>query len=145
MICRPAKAGDIPWLVETTVETYRTVFAPLLPDCDWAMFDEGWFEERFRRQWVDVVIAVASGQRQGFCLMTGSNIDMLFVAGPRRRQGCGLELLRHAEARGARKLECFAVNTIARVFYERHGWVQVTRHRRLFAGAACDFIGYGKG
>jgi putative acetyltransferase len=143
-MCRPAQMVDIPWLVETTLAAYRTVFAPLLPACDWSAFDGDWFAERFKRQWPDVMIAEVENGPVGFCLMTDANIDMLFIAEGCRRNGTGLVLLRQAEARGARTLECFAVNVLARQFYARHGWTSAGSQSRVFAGSRCEFVSYHK-
>lgn len=144
MTCRPAKPDDVAWLTETSLEAYRSVFAPLLPDCDWSRFDHAFFKARFKRQWPDIRIAAQGSLRLGFCLMTSGNIDMLFVAQGQRRNGAGLTLLNDAEAQGAVTLECFAVNSLARAFYEHHGWVETANYAREFAGQSCDFIRYGK-
>ena len=144
MTCRPATPDDIAWLAETSLEAYRSVFAPLLPECDWSGFDHAFFTARFERQWPDIRIAAQGAQRLGFCLVTNANIDMLFVADGQRRNGAGLILLNDAEAQGAVTLECFALNSLARAFYERHGWVEIAGHARDFAGQCCDFIRYGK-
>jgi putative acetyltransferase len=144
MICRPAMQADIPWLVETGLNAYRTVFAPLLPDCDWSGFDHAFFMARFQRQWPDIRIAVQGATRLGFCLVTNDNIDMLFVADRQRGQGTGRILLNDAEARGAVTLECFALNSRARDFYKRHGWVETGHYARDFAGRSCDFVRYGR-
>lgn len=141
---RAAQTDDISWLVETALTAYRTVFAPLLPACDWSTFDEDWFGQRFACQWADVMIASHDDGRAGFCLMTHANIDMLFVSERCRRVGTGRALLGQAVAQGAKTLECFAVNWRARQFYERHGWIGRGGYARMFAGATCEFIGYRK-
>lgn len=142
MICRPARQGDIAWLAATSVSAYRVVFAPLLPDCDWSGFDDAFFSARFLRQWSDVRIAENAVARLGFCLVTDANVDMLFVADGQRGHGAGLALLKDAEARGAATLECFAVNSRARSFYERNGWIRKQAYARVFAGQSCDFVRY---
>lgn len=144
MICRPAGQDDIAWLAETSASTYRLVFAPLLPDCDWSGFDHAFFSARFLRQWSDVRIAEDARGCLGFCLVTGVKIDMLFVADGLRGNGAGLALLKDAEARGAATLECFAANSRARSFYERNGWIRTQAYARIFAGRNCAFIRYGK-
>jgi GNAT superfamily N-acetyltransferase len=144
MICRAAMQADIPWLIETSLNAYRLVFAPLLPECDWSGFDDACFMARFQRQWPDIRIAVRGATRLGFCLMTTCNIDMLFVADGQRGQGAGLFLLKDAETYGAATLECFALNSRARDFYKRHGWVETGHYARDFAGRSCDFVRYGR-
>jgi putative acetyltransferase len=144
VICRPATPDDIAWLAETGLEAYRTVFVPLLPECDWSAFDHAFFMARFQRQWPDIRIAAQDMARLGFCLVTHGNIDMLFVAGRQRGRGTGQLLLSDAEARGAVTLECFTVNSRARNFYKRQGWVETGYHAREFAGRSCEFVCYGK-
>ena len=77
-----------------------------------------------------------------FAAMTAGHIDMIFVAPAAIGTGAGHALLVDAQARGARSLECFAANTPARRFYERHGWHVVDRYSRLFAGGMRDFVRY---
>ena len=137
MIVRGATDSDLAWLTRTGLETYQKVFRPLLPGVDWSVFDEAFFAARFRRDLDRVRIACHEEKRLGLALLTGTHLDMLFVAGGQRGAGVGGRLLD-----GARTLECFAVNGAARRFYERHGWTLERSYARSFGGVACDFVAY---
>jgi putative acetyltransferase len=145
LICRDATAQDIPWLIRTTLDSYTQVFAPLLPECNWASFDAARLRGRFDAQLARVRVILADGDAGhpvGFANIGGTHIDMFFVARDHTSRGVGAALLADVEQRGARGLECFARNTVARRFYERHGWRLSGTHERLFAGATCTFVSY---
>lgn len=141
MICRDASTGDVAWLAAVALDNYRAVFAPLLPDCDWAPFDEAHFQARFSEVWPRVRI-VADAIPLGFALITDGHVDMLFVDRSAQGRGVGARLLDDAQGRGARSLETFAVNLAARRFYEQAGWRMAARYSRSFAGTECDFVRY---
>jgi putative acetyltransferase len=144
MICRPATPSDIPWLIGTSLAVYRNEFASLLPSLDLSVFGESFFAERFDRRWMKVRIVCQADQPLGFSMITDGNIDMFFVAEGRRSAGVGKVLLNDAEERGAKTLECFAVNISARGFYEKHGWALAESYTRAYGGADCDFVRYFK-
>ncbi|SFI52095.1 Acetyltransferase (GNAT) domain-containing protein [Bosea sp. OK403] len=141
MICRNATARDLAWLTEVALDNYRAVFAPLLPECDWSPFDEAHFRARFSEAWPRIRI-VADAVPLGFALVTDGHIDMFFVDRSAQGRGVGASLLGEAQERGACSLETFAVNQVARRFYERAGWRIAARYSRPFAGAECDFLRY---
>lgn len=143
MKLRAARAGDVAFLVEVTRRAYDQVFRPLLPDCDWSQFGESQLSERFAGSWQRVRIIEAAAPL-GFAMITAGHLDMFFIAAPARGAGVGAILLADCERRGARSLECFAVNAGARRFYERHGWRLAARYGRLFAGIDCAFVRYEK-
>jgi putative acetyltransferase len=147
LICRDATVCDIPWLIQTTLESYKQVFAPLLPECDWASFDAAHLGRRFEAQLAQVRVVSTDGEAGhpvGFANISGTHIDMFFIAHDHMSRGVGGALLADVEQRGARSLECFARNTPARRFYERHGWRLSGAHERMFAGAPCAFVSYEK-
>ena len=78
----------------------------------------------------------------GFSLVTDGHIDMLFVDPAVSRRGVGAALLRDAERKGARSLECFRDNAGARAFYEHHGWRVAEEYERPFLGRDRPFVLY---
>ncbi len=138
MTPRDAAPSDVAWMAALAAEAYRDVFAPLLPDCDWSGFDAAHFTARFAAEWPRIRVI----EGLGFCLQNGAHIAMFFVAGKARGKGVGARLLDDAVGRGARTLECFALNQGARRFYERHGWRLIDASSRPFAGRSCDFVSY---
>ena len=103
------------------------------------------FGDRFAGAFARIRIAEQDARPLGFCLLTGDNIDMLFVLPEARRTGAGRLLLRDAEQRGAARLECFAANRPARRFYEREGWRAGEEYERAFGGHPHRFVQYRKG
>jgi putative acetyltransferase len=77
--------------------------------------------------------------------MSDGHIDMLFMDPTAVGQGGGTCLLKEAERRGAKSLECFRDNHAARRFYERHGWRIEREYDREFAGRSRSFVRYVKG
>lgn len=140
MIVRAATDADLAWLTQTGVAAYQTVFRPLLPKVDWQAFDDAFFMARIARDIAHVRIAARDDLRLGFSLLTGTHLDMLFVAADQRGAGVGRNLLESAQT-----LECFAANTAARRFYERENWQLERCYARPFGGVACDFVAYVKG
>jgi putative acetyltransferase len=143
VICRDATTADISWLARVALANYREVFAPLLPDCDWSSFDLDSFQARLGAGLPSLRMVVDdAGAGLGFSKMTERHIDMFFIDRALQSRGAGAVLLDDAVERGARSLECFARNTGARRFYERHGWRMESAYGRAFAGADCDFVRY---
>ena len=144
MIVRPARAEDIPALAAIAERSYRAAFADILEADVLNGRNAAYFAERFAASWERMLVAVLDEAPIGFLLMTDGHIDMLFMHPDASGRGGGALLLREAEARGAKSLECFRDNHRARRFYERHGW-QVTReYEREFAGRSRSFVLYGK-
>jgi putative acetyltransferase len=103
-----------------------------------------YFAERFRAS-LDRMSAAEDDSVCGFTLVTNGHIDMLFVDPAKAGRGVGRLLLRHAEAEGARTLECFRDNASARAFYERQGWILAQEYEREFLGQVRSFVAYAKG
>lgn len=91
-----------------------------------------------------MLVVEQAGDIAGFLLMTDGHIDMLFMDPATSGQGGGAQLLKEAEALGAKSLECFRDNHGARRFYERHGWRIVRAYEREFAGRHRAFVLYEK-
>jgi putative acetyltransferase len=144
VIARPARAEDIPALATVAERSYQAAFADILEQDVLAGRDAAFFAERFAASWPRMLVALADGEPAGFLLMTDGHIDMLFMDPGANGKGGGALLLREAEARGAKSLECFRDNHAARRFYERHGWRVAREYERDFAGRGRSFVFYEK-
>ena len=116
MRLRPAQPADIDALARIAAAAYRTSFAAILEAAALAARDEPFFAAHFVAMLPRVHVAEAKGRILGFTQATGAHLDMLFVAAEAQETGVGNALLRDAEARGIRTLECFAANGSARRF-----------------------------
>jgi putative acetyltransferase len=145
VIVRAAGANDINALAAIAERSYRAAFAGILEDHVLQGRDASFFAERFATSWERMLVAVSGEHPVGFLLMTEGHIDMLFMDPAASGRGGGALLLREAEVRGARTLECFRDNHGARRFYERHGWHVERAYDREFAGRSRSFIFYAKG
>ncbi len=140
---RMARAGDVPALAALAAESYRFGFAGILDEAQFATRDQVHFQQRFATEWPFVALAEdGDGRCRGFVEVRDGTLDMLFVSPDAAGTGCAVALLRHGEAMGAVRLECFAANARARRFYEREGWRLATHHERDFAGQAMRFVRY---
>lgn len=145
MIVRPAGADDVPALAAIAGRSYRAAFAGILETDVLATRDEAFFAGRFASSWERMLVACSGETLVGFLLMTDGHIDMLFMDPAASGRGGGVLLLKEAEQRGARSLECFRDNHAARRFYERHGWQVEREYDREFAGKSRSFVRYVKG
>ena len=145
MIVRPAGAEDVRALAAIAERSYRSAFANILEAGVLQGRDAAFFAGRFESSWPRMLVAVSDEGPAGFLLMSDHHIDMLFMDPVASGRGGGTCLLREAEARGARTLECFRDNHAARRFYERHGWRVGREYEREFAGQSRSFVLYVKG
>ena len=145
MIVRAAGTGDIPALAAIAERSYRAAFACILEEPALQSRNASFFAERFASSWERMLVAVSHEKPAGFLLMTDGHIDMLFMDPAASGRGGGERLLKEAEVRGARTLECFRDNDSARRFYERHGWRVEREYDREFAGRSRGFVLYAKG
>ena len=145
MIVRPARAEDIPVLAAIAERSYRAAFAGILEPEVLEGRNAAFFAERFASSWERMLVALEDDAPIGFLLMTEGHIDMLFTDPDAGGRGGGMLLLREAEARGAKSLECFRDNHGARRFYERHGWRVAREYERDFAGKSRSFVFYEGG
>ncbi|MBM6580090.1 GNAT family N-acetyltransferase [Microvirga sp. BT689] len=145
MIVRAAGTDDIPALAAIAERSYRAAFACILEEPALQDRNASFFAERFASSWEHMLVAVSHEKPAGFLLMTDGHIDMLFMDPAASGRGGGERLLKEAEVRGARTLECFRDNHGARRFYERHGWRVEREYDREFAGRSRSFVLYAKG
>lgn len=144
MIVRPAEPGDVPALAGIAQSSYSLAFADILEPEVIDDHDIAFFMARFAHAWQRMLVALSDGIPAGFLLMTDQYIDMLFMDPAASGRGGGALLLKEAEQRGARSLECFRDNHAARRFYERHGWHVEREYDREFAGKSRSFVFYVK-
>lgn len=145
MKIRAASPADIESLAEIAEESYRHGFAGILEPEILASCDRTFFAARFTRE-IEKITLAEDGARgiAGFSLVTGHNLDMLFVAPARIGNKIGARLLEAAEAGGATTLECFRDNEDARRFYERQGWRLARSYTREYLGRERAFVAYVK-
>jgi putative acetyltransferase len=144
VIVRAAGTDDIPALAAIAERSYRAAFACILEEPALQERDASFFAERFVTSWERMLVAVSHEKPAGFLLMTEGHIDMLFMDPAASGRGGGALLLKEAEVRGARTLECFSDNHGARHFYEHHGWRVERAYDREFAGETRSFVLYAK-
>jgi putative acetyltransferase len=145
MILRAAEGDDVPALAAIAERSYRAAFAGILEADVLESRDAAFFAARFASSWERMLVAVSENGPAGFLLMTEGHIDMLFMDPAASGKGGGAMLLAHAEALGAKSLECFRDNHAARRFYERHGWRVDREYDRDFVGRSRSFVFYVKG
>jgi putative acetyltransferase len=143
VIIRQARPDDIPALARIAAAGYRSTFLPILGEQGLALRAADFFQQRFADEihWLHVG-EDGAGRMQGFHQVKDGLLVMLFLDPALVGQGLGAILLRHAEAQGAVRLECFRDNTGARRFYEREGWRYAEAYKREFAGADRNFVAY---
>ncbi|WP_338848680.1 GNAT family N-acetyltransferase [Massilia sp. W12] len=124
---RPAHSADADAVAHILI-TARALFLPFAPSPHSAADI---------RQWVahtllpggGVTVALQDGRVAGVLALSFDGachwLDQLYLAPQLLGQGVGRQLLQHALAQCGRplRLYCFAQNSRARAFYERHGFV----------------------
>ena len=142
MRVRQALPADIQALAEIAVRAYRAGFSGILEEEVLSTRSSGFFQGHFSDRWERMSVAQDGEACLGFSLVTDGHIDMLFVDPAVARRGAGVALLRDAERKGARSLECFRDNAAARAFYEHHGWRVAEEYERPFLGRNRPFVHY---
>jgi len=101
-----------------------------------------YFRHRIENERETVRVLGAPGNPIGLCIMSGANLDMLFIAPSERGRGVGERLLVDAETRMREKevkeayLYVALGNDGAVRFYERHGWTDVGKVDKVFEVAS---------
>jgi putative acetyltransferase len=94
--------------------------------CEFRTLD--YFRHRIDNERETVRVSGGPGKPIGLCIVSGANLDMLFVAPLERGKGVGERLLADAETRmhknGVKEGYLYVAldNDRAVQFYERHGW-----------------------
>jgi ribosomal protein S18 acetylase RimI-like enzyme len=97
-----------------------------------------YFRRRIDNERETVRVSGAPGKPIGLCIVSGANLDMLFVASSERGKGIGERLLADAEARmrESRIKEAYLYvalgNDGAVRFYARHGWTDAGKVDKVF-------------
>jgi putative acetyltransferase len=142
---RPARPDDHAAMARIMAACYRRDFASILDAAALAERDAAHFEGRFANSQGLWVALDETARVVGLFQMTGTHLDLLFVAPDARGAGWGRRLLDHAEELGAATLESFADNAAARRFYESRGWRLAGRHGRPFLGRTLAFVTFARG
>jgi putative acetyltransferase len=144
-IIRPATVEDIPALVALVVASYRAAFSGIIGEAGLALRGPAYFTDRLTREVHNLSITTThTGSVIGMAEVRDGVLDMLFVDAAATGQGHGAALLRDAEMRGARWLECFHANQAARRFYGREGWRETADYSRDFADRSHRFVAMEK-
>jgi putative acetyltransferase len=145
VVIRDAAGDDIEELAALVAASYRAAFLPIIGEAGLALRPPFFFAARFADEWRHIRVASGLPDRLlGMAEVRAGNLDMLFLAPGLTGWGFGSALLADAEARGARRLECFADNAGARRFYARAGWRETLAYEREFAGASRNFVAMEK-
>ena len=121
---RPAEAADADAIAEIHISAFRATYSFPLAHTD----DEvrGWVINDLLPE-TETWVAQRDGRVVAFCSLRDGWIDQLYVAPEHTGHGIGSRLVQLAKERRPRGLQLwtFQVNTAARRFYERHGFVAV--------------------
>ncbi len=120
---RPATAGDADALAAVFSASRRLL--AFLPELHSVAEDRAFIAEVVLRE-CRVTVAETGGRLAGFVAERNGWIEQFYVAPAAIGTGIGTALLADAMARNTSlELWCYAENTAARRFYERHGFVAV--------------------
>ncbi|WP_067545395.1 GNAT family N-acetyltransferase [Nocardia crassostreae] len=125
---RPAAPGDADAVGRIWWHGWRDGHLGNVPDALVAVRTEESFGTRAVERVADTVVAVAGDVVAGFVMVTGDEVEQVYVAGEHRGSGIANTLLAAAEqqvAAGGHTRAWLAVapgNARARRFYERNGW-----------------------
>ncbi|MEW9554863.1 N-acetyltransferase family protein [Nonomuraea sp. NPDC050783] len=127
-LLRPARDSDMSAVAEIWHQGWRDGHLGHVPDALAAARTEESFRLRAARRVDDTVVAEAGGEIAGFVMVSGDEVEQVYVAAPHRGSGMAADLLAEAArvvAAGGHERAWLAVatgNARARRFYERNGW-----------------------
>lgn len=142
LVLRPATPADADALARVAHASFHKAFSGIMSPAALAQCPLSFFTARFAERWPYVTVAAKDGRIVAFSMVRQNHIDMLFVDPAVQSRGIGEALLAAAVAAGARTLECFRDNHLARDFYEKHGWRLASSLRRSYCGEEYDFVNY---
>jgi GNAT superfamily N-acetyltransferase len=143
---RPMTQDEIEAVAALWHETWHSSHDHLAPRALCEFRTEDYFRCRIKEERQKVHVSGAPGEPVGLCIVSGANLDMLFVAATERGKGIGALLLADAEARmlvsGVAEAYLYVAygNDGAVRFYERHGWTHVGRADKEFQVAGGTII-----
>ncbi|HEX9993219.1 MAG TPA: GNAT family N-acetyltransferase [Acidimicrobiales bacterium] len=126
---RPATAADAPAIAAIWHAGWGDGHLGNVPDELVPLRTAASFAERAGERWPDALVAEAGGEVAGFVIVTGDEVEQVYVAAAHRGSGLADALMDEAERRvrdGGHPSAWLAVvpgNGRARRFYERRGWV----------------------
>ncbi len=122
---RPFTPDDIDNLLDVWEAASRIAHA-FLPEEFFATERRAIVDEWLPR--AETVVYEVEGRVVGFLSLVGDEVGAIFVHPARQGRGVGRALMDHARARRATlELEVFEENAIGRRFYDRYGFVEVSR------------------
>ncbi|HTV24169.1 MAG TPA: GNAT family N-acetyltransferase, partial [Polyangiaceae bacterium] len=124
---RAAAPDDIETVADVWHQGWRDGHIGNVPEALLPHRDRDSFRRRVPERLASTTLAVLGGKVVGFVVVSGDELEQLFVGASARGSGAAVALLRHAEGVIARRFEraWLAVSTgnaRARRFYEREGW-----------------------
>ena len=128
MIIREAHQSEIDALAQIWYDAWQDAHAEILPAEFARMRTLESFRERLEAALPRVRVAGPIGTPLGFCIVTGDELDQLFVSAQARGTGVAAALLADGEDRLAHNgvktawLACAIGNDRAARFYEKSGW-----------------------
>jgi len=124
---RPATVDDVDTIAALWYHAWRDGHVGHVPDGLLPHRTLREFRRRVPSRVDHTTVAVSDARVVGFVTVADDEIEQLFVSAEARGRGVAAALLHHGEQAIAATHSCawLAVvpgNTLARVFYERHGW-----------------------
>jgi GNAT superfamily N-acetyltransferase len=134
LVVRPAQPADVATLIALSRRTISASYRRFLGDEAVDDFIESgaadaYVSEHEANCWV----IVAQGSVAGFGVCVDATIDLMMIDESLHRRGLGSELLAWFETmlfreHGELRLESFAENRVANLFYSSRGWIETDRY-----------------
>lgn len=131
MNVRPAVTSELDQLAKVWYDSWQDAHAEILPAELARMRTLESFRERLEAALPRLRVAGPVGEPLGFCIVTGDELDQLFVSAEARGTGVAAALLADGEDRLSKSgvktawLACAIGNDRAARFYEKSGWRRV--------------------
>jgi GNAT superfamily N-acetyltransferase len=125
---RPAAHSELDQLAKIWYDSWQDAHSAILPAEFARMRTLESFRERLQAALPRVRVAGPVGTPLGFCIVTGDELDQLFVSAEARGTGVAADLLADGEHRLSESgvetawLACAIGNDRAARFYEKSGW-----------------------
>ncbi|RDI42781.1 GNAT family N-acetyltransferase [Nocardia mexicana] len=126
---RPAEAADAPEVARVWYDGWRTAHLGNVPDALLAVRPRSSFDDRAAQRIPDTIVASLGGEIAGFVMVSGDEVDQVYVDATHRGTGIAATLLTAAESRiraaghPSAWLAVVPGNARARAFYTRQGWI----------------------
>jgi ribosomal protein S18 acetylase RimI-like enzyme len=129
VVIRAGTAADVEAVATIWASGWRDGHLGNVPDALVAARTEQSFHVRAAQRVADTTVALVDDEVVGFTMVTGDEVDQVYVAPAQRGRGAAgvllLEAARRVHEAGhpVARLAVVPGNTRARAFYEREGWV----------------------